>query len=73
MVQGHAHPAIVKAIQEQVLHGQQFSEPVEDGVVVAEELARRWKLPKWRLTNTGSESTMDAIRIARAVTGIATS
>ncbi len=68
MVQGHAHPAIVKAVQEQVLHGQQFSEPVEDGVIVAEELARRWKLPKWRFTNTGSESTMDAIRIARAVT-----
>ena len=69
MVQGHAHPAIVKAVQEQVLHGQQFSEPVEDGVIVAEELARRWKLPKWRFTNTGSESTMDTIRIARAVTG----
>jgi glutamate-1-semialdehyde 2,1-aminomutase len=69
MVQGHAHPAIVKAVQEQVLHGQQFSEPVEDGVIVAEELARRWKLPKWRFTNTGSESTMDAIRMARAVTG----
>jgi glutamate-1-semialdehyde 2,1-aminomutase len=68
MVQGHAHPAIVKAIQEQVLHGQQFSEPVEDSVIVAEELARRWQLPKWRFTNTGSESTMDAIRIARAVT-----
>jgi glutamate-1-semialdehyde 2,1-aminomutase len=68
MVQGHAHPAIVKAVQEQVLHGQQFSEPVEDGVIVAEELARRWQLPKWRFTNTGSESTMDAIRIARAVT-----
>ena len=69
MVQGHAHPAIVKAVQEQVLHGQQFSEPVEDGVIVAEELKRRWQLPKWRFTNTGSESTMDAIRIARAVTG----
>jgi glutamate-1-semialdehyde 2,1-aminomutase len=68
MVQGHAHPAIVKAIQEQVLHGQQFSEPVVDGVIVAEELKRRWQLPKWRFTNTGSESTMDAIRIARAVT-----
>jgi glutamate-1-semialdehyde 2,1-aminomutase len=68
MVQGHAHPAIVKAIQEQVLHGQQFSEPVVDGVNVAEELKRRWQLPKWRFTNTGSESTMDAIRIARAVT-----
>jgi len=69
MVQGHAHPAIVKAIQDQVLHGQQFSEPVVDGVLVAEELKRRWGLPKWRFTNTGSESTMDAIRIARGHTG----
>ena len=69
MVQGHAHPAIVKAVQEQVLHGTQFSEPTEAGVAVAEDLARRWKLPKWRFTNSGSESTMDAIRIARAVTG----
>jgi glutamate-1-semialdehyde 2,1-aminomutase len=69
MVQGHAHPAIVKAVQEQVLHGTQFSEPTEAGVAVAEDLSRRWKLPKWRFTNSGSESTMDAIRIARAVTG----
>ncbi len=69
VVQGHAHPAIVKAVQEQVLHGTQFSEPTEAGVAVAEDLARRWKLPKWRFTNSGSESTMDAIRIARAVTG----
>ena len=69
MIQGHAHPAIVKAVQEQVLHGQQFSEPVEDSIIVAEELARRWQLPKWRFTNTGTESTMDVIRIARAVTG----
>jgi glutamate-1-semialdehyde 2,1-aminomutase len=33
---------------------------------VAEELQRRWGLPRWRYTNSGSESTMDAIRIARA-------
>ena len=37
--------------------------------MVAEELARRWGLPHWRYTNSGSESTMDAIRIARAYTG----
>ena len=38
-------------------------------MLVADELARRWGLPKWRFTNSGSESTMDAIRIARAYTG----
>jgi glutamate-1-semialdehyde 2,1-aminomutase len=69
MVQGHAHPAIVRAVQQQVTKGTQYCEPVEDNVVVAEELARRWSLPKWRFTNSGSESTMDAIRIARALTG----
>ena len=37
--------------------------------MVGEELARRFGLPKWRYTNSGSESTMDAIRIARAFTG----
>jgi len=69
MINGHAHPAIVKAVQEQVTHGTQFCEPTEAAVAVAEELARRWGLPKWRFTNSGTESTMDGIRIARTVTG----
>ena len=69
MVQGHAHPAIERAIAERYPLGTHFAAPTEDGVVVGEELARRWELPKWRYTNSGSEATMDAIRIARAVTG----
>jgi glutamate-1-semialdehyde 2,1-aminomutase len=66
MVQGHAHPAIGKAIQERYALGTHFAAPTEDAVIVAEELQRRWGLPRWRYTNSGSESTMDAIRIARA-------
>src|SRR5919202_1819625 len=69
MVQGHAHPAIGRAIAERYGKGTHFAAPTEDGVVVAEELARRFRLPRWRYTNSGSESTMDAIRIARAYTG----
>jgi glutamate-1-semialdehyde 2,1-aminomutase len=69
MVQGHAHPAIEKAVAERYKLGTHFAAPTEDAVVVGEELARRWGLPKWRYTNSGSEATMDAIRIARAVTG----
>jgi glutamate-1-semialdehyde 2,1-aminomutase len=69
MVQGHAHPAIGRAVQERYGKGTHFAAPTEDGVVVAEELARRWGIPKWRYTNSGSESTMDAIRIARAYAG----
>jgi glutamate-1-semialdehyde 2,1-aminomutase len=69
MVMGHAHPAIVKAVSERVRLGTHFAAPTEDSVVVAEELARRFGLPKWRFTNSGSEATMDAIRVARAHTG----
>src|SRR3954452_8953461 len=69
MVQGHANPAIGRAVQERYGRGTHFAAPTEDAVVVGEELARRWGLPKWRYTNSGSESTMDAIRIARGYTG----
>jgi glutamate-1-semialdehyde 2,1-aminomutase len=69
MVQGHAHPAIGRAVSERYARGTHFAAPTEDAIVVGEQLARRWGLPKWRYTNSGSESTMDAIRIARAYTG----
>jgi glutamate-1-semialdehyde 2,1-aminomutase len=68
MVQGHAHPAIGRAVNERYARGTHFAAPTEDSIVVADELARRFGLPKWRYTNSGSESTMDAIRIARART-----
>jgi glutamate-1-semialdehyde 2,1-aminomutase len=69
MPQGHAHPAITKAVRERLELGTHFAAPTEDAVAVGEELSRRWGLPRWRYTNSGSESTMDAIRIARASTG----
>jgi glutamate-1-semialdehyde 2,1-aminomutase len=69
MVQGHAHPAIVKAVQERVAKGTHFAAPVEDSIIVSEQLVQRFGLPQWRYVNSGSEATMDAIRIARAFTG----
>jgi glutamate-1-semialdehyde 2,1-aminomutase len=69
MVQGHAHPAIGRALQERYRLGTHFAAPTEEAVEVGTELKRRWGLPRWRYTNSGSESTMDAIRIARAYTG----
>jgi glutamate-1-semialdehyde 2,1-aminomutase len=69
MVQGHAHPAIVKAVQARVELGTHFAAPTEDGIIVAEQLRERFRLPRWRFVNSGSEATMDAIRIARAATG----
>jgi glutamate-1-semialdehyde 2,1-aminomutase len=69
MVQGHAHPAIVHAVEERIRLGTHFAVPTEDAIVVGEELTRRFGLSQWRFTNSGSESTMDAIRIARGHTG----
>ncbi|MCK9924069.1 aspartate aminotransferase family protein [Frankia sp. AgPm24] len=69
MVQGHAHPAIVRAVRDRIGLGSHFAMPTEDSIVVSEELARRFGLPQWRYVNSGSEATMDAIRIARGVTG----
>jgi glutamate-1-semialdehyde 2,1-aminomutase len=69
MVQGHAHPAIEAAVGARRARGTHFGAPTEDAVAVAEELARRFPLPHWRFTNSGTESTMAAVRIARALTG----
>jgi len=69
MVVGHAHPVIVQAINERAARGTHFAQPVADDAVVATELARRFKQPQWRFTNSGTESTLDAVRLARAFTG----
>src|SRR5438105_9165328 len=69
MVVGHAHPKIADAVTKQINRGSHFAQPVEDAVLVARELARRFKQPQWRFTNSGTESTLDAVRIARGFTG----
>jgi glutamate-1-semialdehyde 2,1-aminomutase len=69
MAVGHAHPAIVKAVSARVGRGTHFAQPTEDAIVVAEELARRFDLPLWRFANSGTEATMDAVHLMRAITG----
>ncbi len=69
MVVGHAHPKVTEAIARQAARGTHFAQPVEDDIVVAEDLGRRFGLPLWRFTNSGTESTLDAVRLARGVTG----
>ena len=45
MVQGHAHPVIVEAIQKRAPLGTQFGLPTEDAIIMAEHLAGAFKLP----------------------------
>ena len=68
-IAGHAHPAIVAAVSERVRRGTHFAQPTEDAIWNAAELARRFGLPLWRFANSGTEATMDAVHLARAVTG----
>ena len=69
MLVGHAHPAVVEAVERRVRIGTHFAQPTEDAVVVAEELSRRFGLPRWRFCNSGTEATMDAVHLMRAISG----
>ena len=69
MCVGHANPTIAAAVKARMDLGTHFAAPTEGSIVVAEELRRRWGLPQWRFTNSGTESTMDAIHLARGLTG----
>ena len=66
---GHGHPAIVRAVQAQVARGTHFAQPTENALAAAAELARRFGLPQWRFANSGTEATMDAVHLMRAITG----
>jgi glutamate-1-semialdehyde 2,1-aminomutase len=66
---GHAHPKVVEAVSRRVRRGTHFAQPVEDAIAVAENLAGRFGLPQWRFGNSGTEATMDAVHLMRAVTG----
>jgi glutamate-1-semialdehyde 2,1-aminomutase len=66
---GHGHPKIVEAIAGRAPRGTHFAQPTEDAIVVARELAGRFGLPLWRFSNSGTEATMDAVHLMRAITG----
>jgi glutamate-1-semialdehyde 2,1-aminomutase len=69
MVTGHAHPRIVAAIAEAAGRGTHFAVTTEEAVAWGEEICRRFGLEMIRFANSGTEATMDAIRVARAATG----
>jgi glutamate-1-semialdehyde 2,1-aminomutase len=69
MCVGHANPVIAAAVKARMDEGTHFAAPTEGSITVAEELRRRWGLPHWRFTNSGTESTMDAVHLARGSTG----
>ena len=69
MAVGHAHPKVRAAIEKAAATGTHFAATTQDGVLLAEEIKRRFGLDKVRFTNSGTEATMDAVRLGRAAAG----
>lgn len=70
MINGHAHPEVVKAVQEAAAAGMSFGAPTEAESQLAEMVAARVAgVEMVRMCNSGTEATMSALRLARAFTG----
>jgi len=70
MIAGHAHPEVIRAVQEMAAKGLGFGAPTEIETRMADTLCRL--LPSMelvRMVNSGTEATMSAIRLARGFTG----
>ncbi|MEI7559716.1 MAG: glutamate-1-semialdehyde 2,1-aminomutase [Actinomycetes bacterium] len=70
LILGHAHPAVVEAVTNQLQRGSTFGAPTEIEVDLAEEVCRRLpSVEMLRMTSSGTEAAMSVVRLARAVTG----
>ena len=70
LILGHAHPAVIEAVIEAARRGTSFGAPTAGEVQLAEQVAGRIpSVEMLRMTSSGTEATMSALRLARAVTG----
>ncbi len=70
LIHGHAHPAVLEAITEAAAKGTSFGAPtVGESALAAEVAARVESVEMLRMTSSGTEASMTAIRLARAATG----
>ena len=70
MILGHAHPQVIAAVRERLEQGLSFGAPTEIEVEMAETITRLVpSIEQVRLTSSGTEATMSAIRLARGFTG----
>jgi glutamate-1-semialdehyde 2,1-aminomutase len=68
-VVGHAHPKIVEAIRKAADDAIHFAVTTETTIALAEAICERFGCEQMRFVNSGTEATMDAVRVARAATG----
>jgi glutamate-1-semialdehyde 2,1-aminomutase len=67
---GHAHPEVIRAVQEAAARGLSFGAPTEGEILMAEELCKLVpSMAMVRLVSSGTEAAMSALRLARGATG----
>ncbi len=66
---GHANPAVVQAITNQVTKGSTFMLPTEDSIWVGEALGDRFGLPYWQVATSATDANRFILRLCRMVTG----
>jgi glutamate-1-semialdehyde 2,1-aminomutase len=67
---GHAHPTVIKAVQDAAARGLSFGAPTEGEIEMAEEICRILpSVEQVRLVSSGTEAAMSALRLARGATG----
>jgi glutamate-1-semialdehyde 2,1-aminomutase len=70
LILGHAHPAVVAAVRDAAERGTSYGAPTESEVDLAAEVVDRFaSVEMVRMVSSGTEATMSAVRLARAVTG----
>src|ERR1700732_5074991 len=69
LMAGHCNPAVVSAVQKKLDTGTMFGMPHDMEWELAEEICKRFPVEMVRFSNSGTECTMHAIRLARAATG----
>jgi glutamate-1-semialdehyde 2,1-aminomutase len=70
LIHGHAHPEVIEAVTETAARGTTFGAPTTGEVELAELVASRMPaVDMLRMTSSGTEATMSAVRLARAATG----
>jgi glutamate-1-semialdehyde 2,1-aminomutase len=70
LILGHAHPGVVQAVQRAAERGTSYGAPTEGEVELAREVCERFRsVEMMRMVNSGTEASMSAVRLARAVTG----
>ena len=68
MLMGHAHPAVLEAVQKTIVDGLSFGAPTIGEVELAQDIINRTSVEEVRLVNSGTEATMSAVRLARGYT-----